>query len=238
MVFRVGDPPIKVRWYFVDCDHENFPGWHAFGSANWVTRVCQLGAIGEQPGLRKWANGQPPPNAGDGGAFAVECAKENPSWWIEGIPPGEETGPYEDNGLPVCCVDGPPDVDCPDCGSVPDSDMSLSFIAPGCPCLDGSVWSLPWLAFPGNWAANGLDLCGDCPFPGSGALVVSRVLATEPCQLQLEGGQLFCNFSLGVNTAFAVCDGEGTFLFCEWSGTIGGGGPCDGQTFTARLEPA
>jgi len=67
------------------------------------------------------------------------------------------------------------------------------------------------------------------------ALVVSRVLASEPCTLQLEGGQLFCNFDLGVNEAEALCNGEGTFVVCTFTGTIGGGGPCDGATFTATL---
>ena len=239
MVFRVGDPPIKVRWYFVDCDHEAFPGWHAFGSANWMSRAVEAGALGEQPGLRPWVNGSPPANAGAGDLIAVECAEVDPSWWTSGIPTGEETGPYDENGLPVCCTDGPPDVEpCPDCGSVPDVDMSLLFECPGCPNLDGTSWTLTFNAFPGNWTANGLELNPDCPTPNVGALVVSRVLATEPCELLLEGGQLFC-FGLGTLTATAICDGDGEFLYCEWSGTITSGvGACDAVPFTATLTIA
>lgn len=103
MVFRVGDAPIKVRWYFVDCTHNNMPLWTPFSSANWVSRVCEAGALGEQPGPRPWANGAPPPNAGNGDEVGVLCVEDHEDWWTTGIGTGEETGPYDDAGLPVCC---------------------------------------------------------------------------------------------------------------------------------------
>jgi len=240
MVFRDGDSPIPVKWYFASPDANAFPGWHKFGSANWVNRETSAGALGEQPGTRAWRDGSPPVNAGTGNTFAVQCASQvNPSWWTEGIPSGEESGPYNANGLPECCVTGPPvEQPCDDCGAVPDVDMLVSFTCPGCPDLDGTSWLLAWAAFPGNWTANGLQLLPGCSPPNFGALVVSRVLATEPCELLFEGGQLFCDLDFGVNTATAQCDGDGTFLFCEWTGTIGGAGPCGSVPFTARVEVA
>lgn len=165
MIFRVGDAPIKVRWYFVDCEHENFPGWHSFGSANWVSRVCQSGAIGEQPGPRQWVNGQPPPNAGDGGVFAVACAEEQPlDWWESGIPTGEETGPYDENGLPVCCVDGPEPDPVDLCGCTTARSLVLTLHSPANPCVDDVPFVLEYDDGLGYWTNEGAEPqpCGSC----------------------------------------------------------------------------
>jgi len=237
-VFRVGDTAIPIRWYRADPAAKCFPFFHAFPSLTWKGNDYGTPDIGERLPML-WRNGQPPGNAGTGNDFAIYCANQHPDWWTQGLGTGEESGPYNEAGLPVCCVDGPPPVvPCDDCSAVPDVDLLLTFDSPGCDCLDGSTWTLSWNAFPGNWTANGIELCSDCPLPNFGALVVSRVLASEPCTLLLEGGQLFCNFDLGTNEAEAECNGEGEFLTCVFTGTIGGGGPCDGVAFTATLEVA
>jgi len=236
MVFRTGDPTQPVTWYFADAGAKDFPFWSPFASSNWVTRVALAGALGEQPGLKPWINGAKPINGGTGNDFAVKCAEEIRTWWENGIPTGEETGPYYPDGQSVCCVDGPPvEFPCSDCSAVPDADLTIVFSSPDCDCLDGSSWNLTWNAFPGNWTINGIELCADCPLPNFGAIILSRILASEPCSLQLEGGQLFCNFDLGIITAEAICNGEGEFLFCTFDGTIGGGGPCDGAAFSATV---
>lgn len=105
MIFRVGDPPIRVRWYFVDCTHNNMPLWTPFASANWVSRVSVAGELGEQPGPRPWVNGAAPPNAGNGDDIGVACVEEHEDWWTNGIGVGEETGPFDANGLPICCTE-------------------------------------------------------------------------------------------------------------------------------------
>ena len=35
------------------------------------------------------------------------CGKVDPDWWTAGIPTGETTGPYDAEGRPLCCIDGP-----------------------------------------------------------------------------------------------------------------------------------
>jgi len=239
MVFREGDSPIPVHWYFASTDAYAFPGWHAFPSANWRNRQTTPGALGEQPGSRTWRNGSPPVNAGTGNLFALQCTGGvDAEWFKTGIPAGEESGPYYASGLPVCCVDGPPvEQPCEDCGAVPESDLVVSFVAPDCPCLDGRVFTLSWDAFASVWVVNGIELCDDCPVPNVGAITLSRLPATEPCELQLDAAQLFCSFGLGLPTANAICSGDGTFLFADFTGTIGGGGPCDGAGYSARVEP-
>lgn len=161
MVFRVGDPAIRVRWYFVNCDHNNMPLWTPFASANWVTRVSEAGALGEQPGLRPWANGSRPANAGDGSDIAVSCVEEHEDWWTYGIGSGEETGPYDDAGLPVCCTEGPP---ISLCGCTTAREIIITLHAPNNPCIDGVPLSLSWNEVLGRWDNIGAEPspCGDC----------------------------------------------------------------------------
>jgi len=241
MIFREGDPPVPVDWYFAEPDAQAFPGFHSFGSTNWVNRKSEAGALGEQPGPKPWRDGSRPVNAGQGDTYALQCAGNvHPTWWRYGIPPDEESGPYNAEGLPECCVTGPPppDVPCPDCSAVPAVDMSLSFTCPGCPDLDGTSWLLTWNAGPGNWTINGQQFLPSCSPPNFGAITVSPILATEPCELQFDGAQLFC-FAMGLLSATATCDGDGEFLYCEWSGTFTGAPDgCDAVAFTARLEVA
>jgi hypothetical protein len=241
MVFREGDSPIPVKWYFASPDAYAFPGWHSFPSANWRNRQTTAGELGEQPGTRTWLNGAPPPNGGTGNLFALQCTGGvDPEWFKDGIPSGEESGPYNANGLPECCVTGPPPPEqpCTDCGSVPDVDMSLLFECPGCPDLDGTSWLLTWNAGLSNWTINGQQFLPSCAPPNFGAITVSRILATEPCELQFDGAQLFC-FAMGILSAVATCDGDGNFLFCQWSGVFTGAPDgCDAVDFVATLTVA
>jgi len=235
VVFRVGDDALQVQWYFASENANAFPLFHAFGSLNWLGNGWTGTDIGEQPGPRPWQNGAAPINSGAGDLFAQQCAELLHTAWQSGLADGQETGPYNDLGQPLCCVDGPPPIPCDDCTFIPEVDMSVVFECPDCPCLDGTTWTLTFNAFPGNWTANGLELCADCPTPNVGIIVVSRILASAPCSLLLEGGQLFC-FDLGGVEAEAVCDGNGNFLRCEWNGTISSGiAVCDGAAFKVTM---
>jgi len=235
MIHRTGDPAIMVKWYFADADAKTMESMSPFRSSIWAPGEDVAGDLGEQPGARGWANGAKPSTGWSGDETSQLCSEFHSEWWENGLGSGDETGPFSFPGVPTCCVDGPPELPCEDCSAVPDADLTIVFNAPDCDCLDAASYNLTWNAFPGNWTINGVELCDECPLPNFGAVVVSRVLASEPCTLLLEGGQLFCDFDLGIVEAEAVCDGEGNFLFCTFSGTIGGGGPCDGAAYTATL---
>jgi len=104
MIFREGDEPVMVRWYFTDEDANCFQGNHVFGSQNWRNeRIDQ--AIGEQIGPRLWVNGSKPTNGYDGNDDSVECYGGVPvERWETGLDMGEESGPYGTNFIPECCV--------------------------------------------------------------------------------------------------------------------------------------
>lgn len=106
MVFREGDNPVRVQWYFVDEDAECFPGHHRFGSQNWIDTKINL-SIGEQVSPRIWRDGSKPQNGGTGDTAALTCAEseEWQQWFKAGIGEGQETGPYTPDGLPECCID-------------------------------------------------------------------------------------------------------------------------------------
>lgn len=107
MVFREGDEPLQGQWYFCEEDASAFPYFHAFGSLNWLGNGWAGGDIGERPGPRPWQSGAKPVSGGDGDANAVECAEFHSDWWTAGLGEGEESGPYDSNGLPECCLTGP-----------------------------------------------------------------------------------------------------------------------------------
>jgi len=100
MIFRDGDEPVMVRWYFCDEDAECFPHEHVFGSQNWEREKTDR-TIGEQAGPRTWVDGETPEN-GDDGQEAEHCF-DPAEWWTDGIPDGEETGPYWDDFTSKCC---------------------------------------------------------------------------------------------------------------------------------------
>jgi len=174
MVFREGDSPIPVRWYFASPDAYAFPGWHHFPSANWVNRRTTAGDLGEQPGPRAWRNGSIPTNGGTGNLFALQCTGGvDPSWFESGIPAGEESGPYNASGLPECCVTGPPP---------PPDPCTSSFACGGMPdVLRARVDS-----------ASGTFFCGD---PTGDEFDLVR-LESDPCQwmASVTSGGLFGNF--------------------------------------------
>jgi len=126
MVFRDGDSAVEVEWYWTDPGAKCFPGWSRFSSGNWSSRDQVAGDLGEQPGPKPWRNGSKPANGWTGDLNAVACAKLKESWWQYGIPTGEDTGPLDTEGRPLCCVDGPPPPDDPcasawHCDNMPDS---------------------------------------------------------------------------------------------------------------------
>lgn len=129
MVFRVGDPAIRVRWVFSKEGALRFPEWHAFPSANWDERFCVPGPLGEQPGVRPWRNGSgvvaPGTSLGDCG---------NQGWFLTGIPDGQEAPPLGPDGIPVCCSETPFD-----CFALPDT-LTLTFQGiDECSNIDGSI---------------------------------------------------------------------------------------------------
>lgn len=240
MVMRVGDPAVLVKWYFADDDAKVLEAWTPFRSSNWAPGEDDVDDLGEQPGPRGWANGKKPANGWTGDANSQACAESHADWWEDGLGVGEDTGPFYSPGVPDCCFDGPPppEMPCVDCAAVPDVDMVISFECPGCPDLDGTSWPLNWNSFPGNWTINGQQFLPSCSPPNFGAITVNRVLATEPCELQFDGAQLFC-FGMGIISAVATCDDEGGFLHCEWSGSFSGAPDgCDTMPFTARMVVA
>jgi len=107
MVFRTGDDPVVVEWYFVEPHALPFPGWSRFGSANWKNRDCTAGDLGEQPGPRNWTDGSFPQGGFIGDRNSQSCAASRASWWVDGIPSGDGYGPFDANGVPLCCINGP-----------------------------------------------------------------------------------------------------------------------------------
>jgi hypothetical protein len=59
MVLRVGDPPVRVRWFFAEPGAKRLPYRHHFGSLNWERPVTDLSpGLGEVPDApRAWYNG-------------------------------------------------------------------------------------------------------------------------------------------------------------------------------------
>jgi len=164
MVFRTGDTPIAVQWYFADEGAQPHPLMHSFGSTNWVNRRSEAGAIGEQPGSKPWRDGSKPENGGTGQGYAAACALTNPAYWQTGIPPGVETGPYNEQGLPVCCVSGPPMPPIEQCGCTTGQLLKLTIHAPANSCIDGQEFTLSWKEVDGEWNNFGEEpqVCGDC----------------------------------------------------------------------------
>jgi len=108
MVFRPGDPPRPVLWYWADAGAKCFPVPSRFASANWKNRDVQAGDLGEQPGARPWRSGAKPPNGGTGDLLSVACVRSRETWFLSGLPGDQDGGPFEPSGLPTCCVAGPP----------------------------------------------------------------------------------------------------------------------------------
>jgi len=104
--FRIGDAAVPIRWYRTQPGAKAFPFFHAFPSLTWKDNDYGDSDLGERLPM-VWRNGDAPPNAGSGNQVAVDCANEHVEWWQDGLGDGEDSGPYNVDGLPVCCIDGP-----------------------------------------------------------------------------------------------------------------------------------
>jgi len=164
MIFRVGDDPVLVRWYFAAEDAKCFPQPHAFFSQNWGPGPEWNGIVGEQSTKRIWRNGSTPSNGANGSAFDV-CFTDHPDWWLDGIPAGQESGPYNEDFLPECCV---PCEFCPPgtgnqqvrvdvCDT--DSGSGQCTCIPACP-PGGGVFAILELTGPCQYTGT-IELCGD-----------------------------------------------------------------------------
>ena len=102
------------------------PPGNKFVSSNWVDRECVAGELGEQPGGKPWRDGSDPKGypiqTGDG------CLIDD--YFVDGLPAGETTGPWDAQGKLDCCTNPLPpprtEVDCgggnfvcPGAGGVP-----------------------------------------------------------------------------------------------------------------------
>jgi len=108
MIHRVGDPAVLVDWYRADPGAKMLEIDSPFRSANWQNRYAVAGDLGEQPGPRPWKNGKKPTNGFTGDANSLACAKYHSDWWQNGLGAGEQVGPFNAEGVPLCCVNGPP----------------------------------------------------------------------------------------------------------------------------------
>lgn len=104
MLQTLGGEPVLVRWYRADEGAEVFPLPHDFGSLNWAPEKGVFGDLGEQDGPRPWADSSKPPNGYIGDADSVSCVLSRSDWWETGLPEGESYGPYDDDGVPICCT--------------------------------------------------------------------------------------------------------------------------------------
>jgi len=156
MVFRDGDEPVPVLWYFADEGALCHPSFNFGGSHNWQSRVSEAGAIGEQPGPRFWSNGAKPANGGSGDAIAKACALEQVEEWANGLGPGQETGPYDSEGVPICCK-GP----CCEC-LIPDT-ITATMFNNLCPCIHDQVVVLHRQKPECRWRGQMAGSCGGKP---------------------------------------------------------------------------
>jgi len=108
MIVRTGDPAVLVDWYFCDKDAKPLDVDSAFRSKNWDNRYAVANDLGEQPGPRPWKNGKKPKNGFTGDTKSQRCARYHADWWATGLGPAESVGPFNADGVPLCCVNGPP----------------------------------------------------------------------------------------------------------------------------------
>jgi len=194
MVFRVGDDPIPVQWYFTDPGAKCFPGVSQFASANWYSRQAVAGALGEQPGPRPWVNGAKPVNGYIGDDLSRACAIAHADWWANGLGPGEEVGPFDANGVPLCCKTPPPCCEC----ELP-ATMELEVFAASCACIHGMTFSMTRSGLECSWLSPIVD-CGGHEWQ---------------CEVFVEGDEPPCSLQFRI-----YCDGvdvgqEGDSLDCE-----------------------
>lgn len=227
VLFREGDEPIVVQWYFCEENANAFPYFHSFPSLNWLGNGWHGADIGERANPRPWKNGTEVFGSGVGNQFAIECARLLPVTWRDGLTDGQETGPYAPNGLPECCVDGPP--------------------PPPDPCE--SSWScgdLPDILVATVVSATGTFFCGD-PTGTSFNMVRSE---SDPClwEASVTFGGLFGNFFFssgdpggGITVECPDLSGKAFALEAQYIGLVREGPlscSCDPRSFSFSLTMA
>lgn len=139
MIVRAGDPAILVDWYWADDDAKTLEGWTPFRSHIWEPDARVDGDLGEQPGPRPWRNGNKPSNGYIGDELSQACAESHADWWLDGLGPSDDSGPFDANLVPLCCKD---QCICGDCmpPAVFTGHIESAFL---CPSLDGTdlVWN-------------------------------------------------------------------------------------------------
>ena len=164
VVCREGDPAYLVDWYWADEDAKVLELWTPFRSRNWEERFSEEGQLGEQPGLRIWRSGKKPANGFTGNANAFSCAEYHSDWWEDGLGDGEEVGPFDDSGVPLCCITGPPTPPIDLCGCTTAQKIKLTLHSPLNACLDGQEFEVTWDEDLGQWTNIGDEPqpCGGC----------------------------------------------------------------------------
>lgn len=164
MIVREDDPAILVQWYFADPEANTLDFDSPFRSANWVNRYAEAGELGEQPGSRPWRDGKKPKNGYKGDQNSLDCIKSHEDWFTDGLPEGEENGPFNEDGVPLCCVNGPtpPPIDLCGCSTARSIDITLH--CPANPCLDGLPLRVLWDESLLQWNNLGTEPqpCGTC----------------------------------------------------------------------------
>jgi len=218
MVFREGDDPVPVLWYFCDPGAKPHPVMTPFRSHNWQSRVDIEGALGEQPGFRGWTNGSKPANGGSGNQDALDCVNAILPAWEDGLAAGQETGPFDSQGFPICCK-GP----CCEC-AIPDT-ITARIFQPLCPCLDDIEITLTRMRPDCRWRGQLPGSCGGKPVD-----LEWEVITTEP--------------ECGAITRF-LCDGvvvgdESNSWFCDDNGATTVINPllndCCSETLTIDIQ--
>lgn len=143
MIFRTGDPPVKVTWQRAAPGAALFPTAHNFYSSNWNERQYQAGDIGEQAIVDAWLPPDPPGRPGKANNCMIP-----PSWWQTGIPAGQLAPPVDSNGVPLCCSTMPP-YSCQ--GNPMPSTLTATFPGTSCSLLAGVSVTLSQLSNTGAW---------------------------------------------------------------------------------------
>jgi len=155
-----GREPVWVQWYFAPGGALVMPLWHVFGSRNYSDREASatIEEIGEVGGPRIWVDGSTPANAAGltGSQRSRDCAEEHAAWWEAGLPDGAETGPYDAQGRPLCCL---PEPDSPCTPDPCDCTLLVNDPAP-----DEAQWGTqcPFLGPTMIWTKD-----GDCHWSGT-----------------------------------------------------------------------
>jgi len=194
MIFRTGDAPVEVRWFKAKPGAGVFPYPHNFGSTNWQERDYQAGDIGEQDVIEPWVT----PLVSSRGSPGYPCTTD-PTWWLTGIPVGQQAPPVDSDGVPLCCSDQIP---CRCGGDVLPSTLTATFPSGGCVFLAGVTVTL-------NKQSSGCVWYGSGPLAGGGSGFVT--LTFRFAGPQADAGILRAQwFNIGTGTVEKVADSSST----------------------------